>query len=152
MATAVVLLAIAFRYQVCSEPGVSVANCSEDKLGLTGGWGYVTIAALGLYVSGYQVGFGPIAWLMISEVFQLNVRGSAISVAAVVNFCSNILMTYCQASVMSTLTVSGTFCLYFAICLFSLLFVKMAVPETRGLSLEEIEALLTTRKRTTAGG
>ena len=45
-------------------------------------------------VSGYQIGFGPIAWLMISEVFPLRTRGTALSLAVAVNFGCNLLVTF----------------------------------------------------------
>mmetsp|Transcript_70018 Transcript_70018/g.211826 ORF Transcript_70018/g.211826 Transcript_70018/m.211826 type:complete len:115 (+) Transcript_70018:1236-1580(+) len=99
-----------------------------------------------LYVSGYQVGFGPIAWLMISEVFPVSVRGAALSLAAVVNFGSNIAVTLTQEVLQDLLTPSGVFFTYLALSLVSLLFVKLIVPETKGKTLEEIEAMLEGRK------
>lgn len=147
MALALTLLAVAFHFEVCAEPGVRIVNCSEDSLGLRGGWGYITIAAAGLYVSGYQVGFGFITGVIVSEVFPLSIRGSALSVAVVLNGGFNILMTSCQPSAMSSLTISGTFFLYFVMCLPSLIFVKTIVPETQGLSLEQIETLLTKQEK-----
>ena len=44
------------------------------------------IIGMFLYIGGYQVSFGPIAWLLISEIFPLGVRDQAISVAVFTNF------------------------------------------------------------------
>merc|ERR1712216_941758 len=85
MATALGVLGVAFIFQECST-GQSIATCSQNDITLPGSWGIATVLALMLYVSGYQVGFGPIAWLLISEVFPLKVRGAALSLAAVINF------------------------------------------------------------------
>jgi hypothetical protein len=41
-----------------------------------------------------QLSFGPIGWLMISEVFPLKLRGRCLSVAVLVNFASNALVTF----------------------------------------------------------
>jgi hypothetical protein len=41
-----------------------------------------------------QLSFGPIGWLMISEVFPLRLRGRGLSVAVLVNFASNALVTF----------------------------------------------------------
>ena len=40
-----------------------------------------------------QVGFGPISWLLLSEIFPLRIRGMALSVGSLVNFASNIFVT-----------------------------------------------------------
>lgn len=50
---------------------------------------YSILACMFLYIAGYQIGFGPISWLMISEVFPLSVRGRAVAVAVQVNFAMN---------------------------------------------------------------
>jgi MFS family permease len=100
-----------------------------------------------LYVSGYQVGFGPISWLLISEVFPLDVRGAAMSLAAIVNFAMNIVMTLTQTVLMEALTPAGVFFSYFVLAIVSLAFVWGIVPETKGKSLEEIEAELSGRRQ-----
>lgn len=143
MAAALLILSFAFYHQECSVPRISMTECPEDSLILVGGWKHATILALGVYLSGYEIGFGPISWLMVSEVFPLDIRGAAISVASIVNFTTNIVMTSSQASLMVSLTDSGIFALYFFVCALSLLFVRTIVPETRGLSLAEVERLVT---------
>merc|ERR1711988_529424 len=74
MAFALCVLGVAFTFQEC-KTGQSISSCSQSDITLPTSWSGVTVAALMLYVSGYQVGFGPIAWLLISEVFPLKVRG-----------------------------------------------------------------------------
>jgi len=145
MAVALAVIGTAFLFRQCQTPGVSIEDCEAKKIGLPHGWALATVAALMLYVSGYQVGFGPIAWLMISEVFPVSVRGAALSLAAVVNFGSNIAVTLTQEVLQDLLTPSGVFFTYLALSLVSLLFVKLIVPETKGKTLEEIEAMLTGR-------
>ena len=105
------------------------------------------VGALMVYVCGYQVGFGPISWLMISEVFPLRTRGTALSIAVSVNFCGNLLVTFTLPSIQQWFDaiepgkgISYLFGLYVAFCLLSLGFVAACVPETKGKSLEQIEA------------
>eukprot|EP00899_Mesostigma_viride_P016709 jgi/Mesvir1/25039/Mv16978-RA.1 len=52
----------------------------------------LSVAALLIYVGCYQISFGPISWLMVSEIFPLRVRGRALSLATIVNFGSNWLV------------------------------------------------------------
>jgi len=145
MAIALAVLGTAFLFQECQVPGMSLENCDKDDIGLPQGYATATALALMLYCAGYQVGFGPISRLLISEVFPLNVRGAAISIAVVLNFITNIVMTLTQEMFLDMLTPSGVFFGYCGLALLSLLFVWKVVPETRGKSLEQIEGELTDR-------
>lgn len=142
MAAALLTIAVAFRQLTCGTPGASVYSCNQDLLALPSGWDLPTIVALMLYVSGYQVGFGPIGWLMISEVFPLEVRGSALSVAVLVNFVSNMCVTIAQPALMESMAPMGLFFVYFCLTLLSIVFIAFMVPETKGLSLEQIQGLM----------
>jgi len=145
MAVSLALLGTAFLFQQCRVPETSVENCSENDLELPRAWAMLTVVALMVYVSGYQIGFGPISWLLISEVFPLNVRGPALALAAVVNFAANIIMTLTQEVLQETFTSCGVFYGYCSLAIVSIIFVWRVVPETKGKSLEEIEAELTGR-------
>ncbi|URD80400.1 Sugar transporter [Musa troglodytarum] len=100
----------------------------------------VAVIALLLYVGCYQLSFGPIGWLMISEIFPLRLRGRGLSIAVLVNFASNALVTF-AFSPLETLVGTGVlFAGFGVIAIASLLFIFFIVPETKGLTLEEIEA------------
>ncbi|CAN1269124.1 D-xylose-proton symporter-like 2 [Linum perenne] len=84
--------------------------------------------------------FGPIGWLMISEIFPLRLRGRGLSVAVLVNFGANALVTFAFSPLEALLGAGTLFCVFGVIGLVSLLFIYFVVPETKGLTLEEIEA------------
>eukprot|EP00850_Spirogloea_muscicola_P011530 SM000072S21164 [mRNA] locus=s72:21950:26506:- [translate_table: standard] len=107
-----------------------------------GGVPAASVIALLLYVGSYQISFGPVSWLMVSEVFPLRVRGRAQSLATLINFASNGLVVFAIPPVEENVGQSGTFFLFGLIAIASLAFVYLKVPETKGLSLEEIEAKL----------
>jgi sugar porter (SP) family MFS transporter len=142
MIVALAMVGTSFLNIKCLEPGVSVSYCAQENLELPTVWGNIALGGLMLYVSGYQVGFGPISWVVISEVFPLNVRGSALAVAAMVNFGSNVVVTTLQPGLMVLLTPAGLFFAFLAFSVLSFLFVFALLPETKGLSLEEIETLM----------
>ncbi|KAF7068830.1 hypothetical protein CFC21_074550 [Triticum aestivum] len=106
------------------------------------GFPYVAVGALLLYVGCYQLSFGPISWLMVSEIFPLRTRGRGISLAVLTNFGSNALVTLAFSPLQGYLGPANVFLLFAAISLLALLFVILNVPETKGLSLEEIESIL----------
>ncbi|XP_059430976.1 D-xylose-proton symporter-like 3, chloroplastic [Corylus avellana] len=104
-----------------------------------GGFPFVAVAGLLLYVGCYQISFGPISWLMVSEIFPIRTRGRGISLAVLTNFGSNALVTFAFLPLKELLGAENLFLLFGAIALLSLVFVVLLVPETKGLSLEEIE-------------
>ncbi|XP_020690641.1 D-xylose-proton symporter-like 3, chloroplastic [Dendrobium catenatum] len=104
-----------------------------------GGLSFVAVGALLLYVGSYQVSFGPISWLMVSEIFPLKTRGRGISLAVLVNFGSNALVTFAFSPLKERLGPENLFLLFGVVALLSLVFILFKVPETKGLSLEEIE-------------
>ncbi|KAH6766031.1 Major facilitator superfamily protein [Perilla frutescens var. hirtella] len=105
-----------------------------------GGYPLVAVAALLLYVGCYQISFGPISWLMVSEIFPLRTRGKGISLAVLTNFGSNALVTFAFSPLKELLGAENLFLLFGAIAVLALVFVVVYVPETKGLSLEEIES------------
>ncbi|KAJ6948137.1 hypothetical protein NC651_002486 [Populus alba x Populus x berolinensis] len=88
----------------------------------------------------FPISFGPISWLMVSEIFPLRTRGRGISLAVLTNFGSNAIVTFAFSPLKELLGAENLFLLFGAIALLSLLFVVVIVPETKGLSLEEIES------------
>uniref|UniRef100_A0A2P2JF34 Uncharacterized protein MANES_08G162600 n=2 Tax=Rhizophora mucronata TaxID=61149 RepID=A0A2P2JF34_RHIMU len=101
---------------------------------------FVAVVALLLYVGCYQLSFGPIGWLMISEVFPLRLRGRGLSLAVLVNFGANALVTFSFSPLKAWLGAGILFYVFGVIAIIAVLFIFFIVPETKGLTLEEIEA------------
>ncbi|KAL5717287.1 hypothetical protein ACHQM5_010321 [Ranunculus cassubicifolius] len=100
----------------------------------------VAVISLLLYVGCYQISFGPISWLMVSEIFPLRTRGRGISLAVLTNFGANAIVTFAFSPLMEALGTENVFLLFAGIALVALIFSIFLVPETKGLSLEEIES------------
>jgi sugar porter (SP) family MFS transporter len=105
-----------------------------------GSLGWVTVAGLMVYVGSFAVGMGPVFWLLIAEIYPLRVRGKAMGVATLANWGANLLVALTFLSLAKALGRSGAFWLYAAVGVAAWLFAYFLVPETRGRSLEEIEA------------
>jgi sugar porter (SP) family MFS transporter len=101
---------------------------------------WVTVVGLMLYVGSFAVGLGPVFWLLISEIYPLRVRGKAMAAATLANWGSNLLVALTFLSLVQALGSAGAFWLYAAVGVAAWLFSYFLVPETRGRSLEEIEA------------
>lgn len=91
------------------------------------------------FVGSYQVGFGPITWLILSEIFPLRVRSAAVSIGTLANFGSNLLVALAFEAEREYLGETALFGQFALIALAATAFTRLAVFETRGLSLEEIE-------------
>jgi sugar porter (SP) family MFS transporter len=99
----------------------------------------VLLLVLG-YVACFAIGIGTGTWVLMSEICPNRVRGRAMSIATLFLWCGTLLVTLTFLSLVRVLTAPGAFLLYAAICIAAILFVRLAVPETKGRSLEEIES------------
>ena len=92
-----------------------------------------------VYIAGYQVGFGPITWCVLSEIYPSQIRGQAMAFSVEVNFFCKFLCQLCFPIIQDFLGWGTTFALFACIVVCSLFFIGTMVPETKGMSLEEIQ-------------
>lgn len=93
-----------------------------------------------LFIAGFAVGWGPIPWLLMSEIFPLHIKGVATGVCVLTNWFMAFLVTKEFNSIMEILRPYGAFWLTAAFCILSVLFTLTFVPETKGRTLEQITA------------
>ena len=101
------------------------------------------IAAVGslmLYVASFAISLGPLFYLIVSEIYPLSIRAQAISIMTVIQWGANLVVSMTFLSMTEALGHSVTFWLYGLMALAAWVFFFLLVPETRGRSLEEIEA------------
>jgi SP family arabinose:H+ symporter-like MFS transporter len=101
----------------------------------------ILIAILG-FVASFAVSLGPVMWVLFSELFPNRVRGVAISFVGLVNSATAFLVTLVFPWQLQSLGSATTFLLYGVFALAGLVFVVRVLPETKGRSLEELEAVL----------
>src|SRR4029077_6747492 len=92
------------------------------------------------YVASFAISLGPIFWLLIAEIYPLRIRGLAEGTAATFNRGSNLIVSLTFLTLVEKLGASSTFLLYASFSVLSWLFSFYLVPETKGRTLEEIEA------------
>lgn len=100
---------------------------------------WLTLASMLTFIAGFAISLGPIMWLTIAEIFPLKVRGLGSSLATCINWGSNWLVAITFLTLVQFWGLSGTFLIYFFISVFALLFIYFFVPETKNISLEQIE-------------
>lgn len=109
-----------------------------------GGW--LLIPMLG-YIASFALSWGPVVWVMLSEIFPNNVRSIALSIAVAAQWISNFIVSQTFPMMNGNPYLADTFhgafpfLLYGLMCVVSVIFVKKFVPETKGKTLEELEKI-----------
>src|SRR5436305_2545842 len=101
---------------------------------------WIAVICLMGYVASFAISLGPIFWLLIAEIYPLKIRGLAEGMAATFNWGSNLVVSLTFLTLVEKLGASSTFLLYAFASVTSWLFAYYLVPETKGHTLEEIEA------------
>jgi SP family arabinose:H+ symporter-like MFS transporter len=99
---------------------------------------YVIIPLL-MYVASFAFSFGPIVWVIISEIFPTRIRGLAVSLGSFALMVTGFFITLTNPILIEQIMPSGTFFVYAALTLPAIWFIWKYVPETKGKTLEEIE-------------
>ena len=101
--------------------------------------GLMALIGLLSYVAFFALSLGPVAWLIISEIYPLGIRGRAMGIATFSNWVANYFVSLTFLTLIDILGPSNTFWLYAIICFLGLWFVIKFVPETKGKTLEQIQ-------------
>lgn len=92
------------------------------------------------YVAAFDIGLGPVFWLLISEIYPTTARGQAMSVATVTIWGSDFIVSETFLTLVGHVGLRGSFLLFAGICVAAFVFSYYMVPETRGRTLEQIES------------
>lgn len=98
-----------------------------------------------LFVFSMQGTIGPLVWLILSEIFPLKIRSLAIGISVFVLWIANALVALLFPPMVAAIGIASSFFVFVALGLAALVFVYRVVPETRGRSLEQLEAEFRTR-------
>ncbi|GHP13548.1 MFS transporter [Lentilactobacillus fungorum] len=100
---------------------------------------YVSAIALTVYIAFYASTWAPITWVLIGEVFPLNIRGLGTSLCSATNWLADMAVSLTFPMMLSAWGLDNAFLFYAIICGIAIWFVHKKFIETRGKSLEEIE-------------
>ncbi|KAJ0703127.1 putative major facilitator, sugar transporter, major facilitator superfamily [Helianthus annuus] len=114
--------------------------------------GWVAVLGLVLYISSFAPGMGPVPWTVNSEIYSELYRGTCGGMAATVNWVSNLIVAQSFLSVADAVGTGLTFAILAVIAVAAVVFVLMFVPETKGLTFEEVEKLWRERARGRSNG
>ena len=90
------------------------------------------------FITSFAIGYGPVIWVLLSEIYPTRVRGRAMSIATLSVWLGNAIVGQVVPWMLEVLSPGVTFFI-FALCCIPVPLILKKVPETKGLSLEEIE-------------
>jgi len=125
------LLAAAFAFQGIG--GATDANLISPV------YKHILLVSSVVYIFGFAVSWGPVAWLVCSEIFPLRVREIGMTITTMVNWTFAGVVMSKSLIVMKTFGDASIFYVFAVFCVLAVVFVKFFIPETKGVTLEEIE-------------
>ena len=107
--------------------------------------GLGALLAMLVYTAGFALSWGPVTWVLLSEIFPTSIKGKALSIAVAAQWIANIAVSWSFKLIDGNAGLNAVFhhgfayLLYGLMSVFALVFVAIRVPETKGRSLEAIE-------------
>ena len=102
--------------------------------------GVSTLIFIVIYSASFMMSWGPICWVLISEIFPNTIRGKAIAIAVAAQWISNFIVSSSFPALQS-ISMTFTYWLYGVMSILSAIFVWKMVPETKGKTLEDMTKL-----------
>lgn len=107
--------------------------------------GISTLIFIVIYTASFMMSWGPICWVLISEIFPNKIRGQAIAIAVAAQWAANYFISSTYPAMME-FNGGVTYSFYGIMSILSFIFVWKMVPETKGKTLESMEALWLKKK------
>jgi len=119
---------------------LAFANATADAQGQMnlGNWGLTALVGANAFVFFFNVSWGPVMWVMLSEMFPNSLRGSGLAVAGLAQWFANFLVSMTFPILLASIGLSGAYSLYALSALISAFFVVYFVRETKGIELEDM--------------
>ena len=114
--------------------GVALADAVQGVPGIVG------VVSVMVYSASFMFSWGPICWVLISEIFPNTIRGAAVAIAVAFQWISNFIVSSTFVP-MYTWSPAFTYGMYCFFCLLAAFFVWKLVPETKGKTLEDMTTL-----------
>ncbi|KAI3470111.1 hypothetical protein Pfo_026774 [Paulownia fortunei] len=120
---------------------LAVAFILEPSGSVHGLYGWIAVVGLTLYIAFFAPGMGPVPWTVNSEIYPEAYRGICGGMSATVNWISNLIVAQSFLSVAEAVGTGPIFLILAAVAVIAFAFVAILVPETKGLTFEEVEKI-----------
>ncbi|NLN36898.1 MAG: D-xylose transporter XylE [Bacteroidales bacterium] len=120
--------------------GMMVGMAALSVLSFMDVIGVAALVFIIIYTASFMMSWGPITWVLISEIFPNTIRGQAVAIAVAAQWISNFVVSSTFPS-LSEWSTGGAYLIYAVFSLLSAVFVLKMVPETKGKTLEDMSRL-----------
>ncbi len=120
--------------------GMAIGMIAISILAFNNIIGISTLVFIIIYTASFMMSWGPICWVLISEIFPNKIRGQAVAIAVAAQWTANYLISSTYPPMME-FSSGMTYGFYGVMAILSAIFVWKFVPETKGKTLEEIEKI-----------
>lgn len=100
---------------------------------------WLPVTSLVIFIVAYGIGYGPIPWALLGEMFSVSVKSYAATVATSVCWGTGFLMILIFEWLIEILGVYGSFWVYAGFAVSGVIFIMALAIETKGLSVQEIQ-------------
>ncbi|AAC64898.1 Similar to Beta integral membrane protein homolog gb/U43629 from A. thaliana [Arabidopsis thaliana] len=114
------------------------ASSIFESAGVSSKIGMIAMVVVQVYTGSFSLGMGGIPWVIMSEIFPIDIKGSAGSLVTVVSWVGSWIISFTFNFLMNW-NPAGTFYVFATVCGATVIFVAKLVPETKGRTLEEIQ-------------
>ncbi|CAH0721282.1 unnamed protein product, partial [Brenthis ino] len=128
MGICLIVLGTYFKLQ---ESGVNVASV-----------GWLPLLCLVLFIVSFSLGFGPIPWMMMAELFPVEFRGTASGITVITNWCLVFVVTLCFPLMKDAIGIYSCFWFFSGFMIICVFFVFFLIPETKGKTVSQIQTIL----------
>ncbi|XP_058228866.1 solute carrier family 2, facilitated glucose transporter member 10 [Hemibagrus wyckioides] len=124
----------------------SAGHLDTTELHHTGQSNWMILSCMMAVVAAFSISFGPMTWVVLSEIFPADVRGRAFAFSSCFNWTANLMVTFSFLSVIDLIGLSGTFLVYGVLAVAGVVFIFLLLPETKGKALQDIDRELSERR------
>ena len=135
---------LAFKAALADALGDEAASAHESALiqaAIQANAILILVGILG-FVASFAISLGPVMWVLLSEIFPNRIRGIAISFIGIFNSGASFLVQFVFPWELSNLGSAMTFAIYGLFAVIGMILLIRLLPETKGKSLEQLEAEL----------
>ncbi|XP_050531568.1 facilitated trehalose transporter Tret1-like isoform X3 [Daktulosphaira vitifoliae] len=100
---------------------------------------WIPLVSIAMFISAFALGFGPIPWVVMGEIFSNEVKPYGTSIATAINWLLVFLVTYSAEYLAKIVGNGGTFLIFGLFCWIAAVFSLVLVPETQNRTLAEIQ-------------
>jgi len=103
--------------------------------------GWILFFCLCAYMSSFAIGWGGVPWVYPSEIFPMDVKEKCLSISVAFQWLANSAIAFLISIQLNVLGTAGTFSFYGVCLIFGTVYVFLFVPETKGVKMEDMDAL-----------